>query len=98
MESFVLSSVPGAVGLFIVKSGLDWARATVTARVGPADLLERLLAPGVGLALLRRAHRARVLITGVVPALRATGHKAQVRLRQFSKGNAGLRLGRRGRR
>lgn len=91
-ESLMLSAGATALGLVFVTMALAWARGSIQslgdstfwtayAMTGPAVLY------AVALALLV------AFITGVVPALRATGKHVQSDLRITNRG-AGLRMGR----
>lgn len=92
VESFVLSTGAAAIGLLIVKVALDWVRSSL-ASLQQANFWSDYTLTGTavvyGIALAGLAS----LITGVIPALRATGRRVQVDLRQFTS-HAGLRLGR----
>jgi len=92
-EALILSAVAAAAGFAVVESVLDWARRTVFV-TGAANFWDdyTLSLDGViyGAVLVLISS----LITGVVPALRATGRKVHADLRQVSRASSGLRMGR----
>ena len=91
-ESFVLSTAAAAIGLLIVKVALDWARSSL-ASLQQANFWSDYTLSGTAVAYCVALAALASVITGVIPALRATGSRVQVDLRQFTS-NAGLRLGR----
>lgn len=91
-ESFLLSAGAAAVGLVVVKIALDWARASLE-RLDDSTFWADYTLPGTALVYFVAVTVLAAVITGVIPALRATGRRVQSDLRQFHSG-AGLRMGR----
>ena len=90
-ESLVLSAGAAAVGLVVVKLGLDWVSRTMEVGRNPFwidySLSGTALVYVVVLTVLAAA------ITGILPALQATGRRVHSNLGQFNSGS-GLHLGR----
>lgn len=95
VEALVLGSLAGVVGVAIARWGLGYFNAALDSpyigdgvpywmegRVGPSTLLVV-----VGLVLLA------ALLTGVVPALKVTGHRVRIGLQRAGMGGGGLRFG-----
>lgn len=91
-ESFVLSAGAAALGLVVVKMGLDWARSSLE-RLDDSTFWADYTLPGIALVYFVALTVLAAVITGVIPALRATGRRVQWNLIQFNS-SAGLRMGR----
>ena len=90
-ESLVLSAGASAVGLAAVAAGLDWARASVDRFEGATFWSDYTLSPTAVIYFVTLTVLAAV-ITGVLPALRATGRRVAWNVPQLS--GSGLRMGR----
>ena len=88
-ESLVLTGAAGTLGVWIVALALEWARRIHLQPEFWRDyrLPADAVAYAAGLAVLA------AVITGVLPALQATGRRLQINLMHFNYGG-GLRLGR----
>jgi putative ABC transport system permease protein len=93
VEAFVLALLSAAVGLGVVSFALDFAAKLQTSRGRLPFWFELQLTPGVILYGLALAVFAAV-ITGVLPALKATGRNLQSGLQQLSARGSELQLGR----
>ena len=91
-ESFLLSAGAAAVGLVVVKVALDWARSGVEA-VGLSTFWAQYTLEGPALVYVAALTALAAVITGVIPALRATGRRVTWNLHQFNAAT-GLRMGR----
>jgi putative ABC transport system permease protein len=91
-ESLVLSAGAAALGLGVVKMALDWARGSL-ATLGESTFWADYTLPASALPYFLALTVLAAVITGIIPALRATGRRVQSDLRQFHSG-AGLRMGR----
>ena len=91
-ESFVLSAGAAAVGLVVVMVALDWARSSWQ-RLGESTFWADYSLPGTALVYFVALTVLAAVITGVIPALRATGRRVTWNLHQFHSA-AGLRMGR----
>jgi putative ABC transport system permease protein len=91
-ESLVLSSGGAAVGLVVVTLALDWARSTM-AGAGQSTFWADYTLSGTALVYVVALTVLASVITGVIPALQATGRRVQFNLCHFHSGS-GLRLGR----
>ena len=92
-ESFVLSAAAAAAGIAVVQTALDWMRKTVTV-TGDANFWDDYTLSGTGVLYAVALVLMASIITGVIPAFRATGRKVQADLRQVSRGSSELRMGR----
>ena len=90
-ECFVLCAVASVVGLGVAKAGIDWARSSLAA-VGQSAFWEEYTLPGTALVYFAVLTVLAAVITGVIPALRATGRRVEWRLPHVRGG--GLRMGR----
>jgi predicted permease len=93
VEAFVLALSSAAVGLGVVAFALEFAANVQTSQGNLPFWFELRLTPGVILYGLALAFFAAV-ITGVLPALKATGRNLQSGLQQLSARGSGLQLGR----
>jgi putative ABC transport system permease protein len=93
VEAFVLALLSAAVGLGVVTFALDFAANVQTSQGKLPFWFELRLTPGVILYGLALAVFAAV-ITGVLPAMKATGRNLQTGLQQLSARGSGLQLGR----
>ncbi len=91
-ESFLLSAGAAAVGLVVVKVALDWARSGVEG-LGQATFWTDYTLQGPALVYVVALTALAAVITGVIPALRATGRRVTWNLHQFNSAT-GLRMGR----
>jgi predicted permease len=91
-ESLVLSGVAATIGLLAVKLGLDWARS-ILARFESATFWADYTLSATALVYFLALTVLAAVITGVVPALRATGRRVTWNLQQFNS-RTGVRLGR----
>ena len=91
-ESFLLSAGAAAVGLAVVKVALDWARSGMEG-LGQSTFWADYTLPGPALVYVVVLTALAAVITGVIPALRATGRRVTWNLHQFNNGT-GLRMGR----
>lgn len=91
-ESLVLSAGAAAVGLVIVKLGLDQVRSSMVAFEQPTFWGDYSVS-GTALVYVVALTVLAAVITGVVPAVQATGRRVYSNLRQFNS-RAGLDLGR----
>jgi putative ABC transport system permease protein len=91
-ESLVLSAVAAGSGLIVVALALDWTRARM-AGLDQSNFWTDYTLSGTALIYFAVLTVLAAVITGVVPALRATGRHVECDLRRFNSG-AGLRLGR----
>jgi predicted permease len=91
-ESLVLSVGASAVGLVVVKSGLDWARSSVEQFAQSTFWTDYTLS-GTAIVYFVALTMLAAVITGIIPALRATGRGVVWNLHQFNS-SAGLRMGR----
>ena len=76
-ESLVLSVGAAAVGLFVVKVAFDWARSSVE-RARTATFWTDYSLPGPALVYVVALTVLAAVITGVIPALQATGRRVTV--------------------
>jgi predicted permease len=91
-ESVVLAAVATGVGIVLVKIALDWAHRSVSAMGdGPFWATYEVNGNVVVYGALLAATAA--VITGVVPALRATGRRSRAQLHLAGR-DGGLRMGR----
>ena len=91
-ESFLLSAGAAAVGLGVVKVALDWARSGMEG-LGQSTFWADYTLPGPALVFVVALTALAAVITGVIPALRATGRRVTWNLHQFNS-STGLRMGR----
>jgi putative ABC transport system permease protein len=91
-ESLVLSAGASALGLVVVTMALDWARSSMARFEAPTFWADYTLS-GTALVYFVALTVLAAVITGVIPALRATGRRVIWNLHQFNSG-AGLRMGR----
>jgi predicted permease len=91
-EALVLSTAAAGVGLLVVEAALTWATGIVERFDDTTFWTQYALTREAILYCIVLAGLAAV-VTGVVPALRATGRRAQAELRLVSPGS-GLRMGR----
>ena len=91
-ESLVLSAGAATVGLVVVEVGLDWARSSL-ARLEQSTFWTDYTLSSTALVYFVALTVLAAVITGVVPALRATGRRVTWNLHQFNSA-AGLRMGR----
>lgn len=92
-ETLVLASVGAALGLALTWWGMEVFTRVIDASTTPPYWIEFRLDPlvmafTVGIALLA------ALVSGLVPALQATGEKVGEVLKDESRGSSGFRLGR----
>jgi putative ABC transport system permease protein len=90
-ESLLLSAGAATVGLVLVKVSLDWARSGIE-RLGESTFWADYTLPGSALVYVVALTALSAVITGVVPALRATGRRVTWNLHQFNS-RTGLRMG-----
>jgi putative ABC transport system permease protein len=91
-ESVLLSAGAAAVGLAVVKGALDWARSGLE-RLGQSTFWADYTLPGPALVFVVALTALAAVITGVIPALRATGRRVTWNLHRFNS-SAGLQMGR----
>jgi predicted permease len=94
-EAFVLSVIAAFVGVGLAVSGFGWMRRLINFG-NPDELpfwIDLSLSPALAAYVTGLAVMAAV-ITGVVPALQATGRGIQTRLQELHSGGSRLRLGR----
>jgi putative ABC transport system permease protein len=91
-ESLVLSVGAATVGLIVVKIGLDWVRSSLAVFEDATFWADYTLS-GTAFIYFVALTVLAAIITGVVPALRATGRRVTWNFHQFNIG-AGLRMGR----
>jgi predicted permease len=91
-ESLVLSTLSAAVGLAVVTMLLDKSRV-VMGEAGDWNFWGDYTVTGTALVYMVALIVLAAVITGLVPALQATGRRVQFNLAQFHSGS-GLRLGR----
>ena len=91
-ESFVLSAAAAAVGLLVVTTALDWARTSM-ALLDESTFWTDYTLSWTALVYFVALTVLAAVITGVIPALRATGRRVIWNLHQFNSG-PGLRMGR----
>jgi putative ABC transport system permease protein len=93
VEALALSLVAAALGLALVAGGVRWVAAALMPIMGglpfwfELEITPHIVLYAAALAVLTAA------IVGVLPALKATGHRVQRRLQHASSTNAGIRLG-----
>ncbi len=91
-ESLLLSAGAAAVGLVVVQVGLEWARSSM-ARLEQSNFWTDYTLSWTALIYFVTLTVLAAVITGVIPALRATGRRVIWNLHQFNT-SAGLRMGR----
>jgi predicted permease len=91
-ESLVLSAGAAAAGLMVVRATLEWARSTM-AGFGNSTFWEDYTLTAAAYVYVLVLIGLASLITGVIPALQATGRRVQSSLTHFHA-SSGLRLGR----
>jgi putative ABC transport system permease protein len=91
-EALVLSAGAAALGLFAVTTALDWARTSL-AQLDDSTFWTDYSLSGTALIYFVALTILATVITGVIPALRATGRRVNWNLHQFHS-SAGLRMGR----
>lgn len=93
VEALVLSSVAAAVGLLLTKVGLDFGQQILLTEMSELPFWMDLGIPGPALVYAGGLTLLAAVITGVIPALQATGEHVQRSLAEYHSGS-GLRLGR----
>jgi len=91
-EALVLSGGAATVGLVVVEIGLDWARSSM-AQFESSTFWADYTLSATALVYFVALTVLAAVITGVIPALRATGRHVIWNLHQFNSA-AGLRMGR----
>ena len=91
-ESFLLSAGAAAVGLFAVNAAFDWARSGMEG-LGESTFWADYTLQGPALVYVVALTALAAVITGMIPALRATGRRVTWNLHQFNSAT-GLRMGR----
>jgi predicted permease len=91
-EALVLSTAAAGVGLLVVQTALTWVSGAVE-RFDDTTFWTTYALTGEAIVYCVALAGLAAVVTGVVPALRATGRRAQAELRLVSPGS-GLRMGR----
>jgi putative ABC transport system permease protein len=92
IESLVLSALAAGVGLLLTRFGLQTGHRLMQLEGAQIPYWIDYGIPGVTYLYLAAVTVASAAISGVLPALRATGHKVQTTLRELG-GTSGMRLG-----
>jgi predicted permease len=92
IESLVLSAVAAGVGLLLTRYGLEAGHRLMQLEGAQLPYWIGDGIPGAAYLYLAAVTVASAVISGVLPALRATGRKVQTTLRELG-GSSGMRLG-----
>jgi putative ABC transport system permease protein len=92
IEALVLCGLAAIVGVAVAHVGLNMGHAIMEAEVGRLPYFIRTTIPAAAYAYIVLLTVVAALIAGALPALRSTGKRMQVTLKEFGT-SSGLRLG-----